>query len=946
MNTKIGILGFLLFFLLKTSFVFSQKDNSAQTTALAFYSKVMGTEQQIKNFYILNEGEKVQTYIFNFQNAGFVLVESSNDQYRVTAFSEKGEYHIKNEVPFPKEPIDNVEKKEKDSSPSTKTGTTNKDMSPFLTDVWGGVNCVDDMGNTVYPSNYYTPEHASPGCVAISMGQILHFYEWPKTGVGNNTYSDNYNGELRRHSAFFDGTTYDWDNMLDEYMGKPSTEIEQKAVGTLMYHAGVALQMDYEPSGSTSNIKNTPFVYKNFFRFSGHYEDVDWPEFWTLLYDNIQLGRPVPVAVDASRTGDGHVFVVNGYQEIDGEPFYYLNWGWYNDNNINGWYNIQAWTSESPGYNTITGAVFDLLPNPEITHIEESGDGNELTVNWEVSQALQWDAFTLEQKVDDGEWEEIATDIGTTSFTMANPTGKVYQFRVKARVNGIYYDDSWSEIVVHSIQENYNGYVSFGGNQYAYARQTAENSLDFSNDYTFEAWINLKENNVDGNVILDQEDVFSFDIVDVTALDYAIRFKSYSSSSELSSATQGIRIPFDTWAHVAVSNSGNITRLFVNGVMADEYQGGDFELNVSNNALNIAEKYHGGYSSWLIGDMDQLRISKTGRYQTGFSPNRHTPFEVDDRTTAYFIFQDVHKVRFKDEAHNLSVIVKNEPGHAEWNFETFAPLPSDMDADGVPDDIDLCPDTPEGSTVDTNGCETFHLPVNNFTIKTTGTSCIGSNNGTINISALEALDYEVTLTGNGLNTSDVFSNEISFRDLTSGNYQICISPTEVSDYEQCFEITISEPEPLQVEAKTGVLKKEVDLSLSGGNIYYIQMNGIMYTTSKSTIKLPLTKGANTLKVSTDKNCQGEYSKIINLGNEVLIYPNPVINDIIYITMNEVLPEQIDISVLSYSGSQVMHQMAKPSNGQLSMDLSALAKGNYILFIQTKGKSYSHKFIKN
>ncbi|WP_421824260.1 C10 family peptidase [Flagellimonas oceanensis] len=942
MKIKMTFLGFVLV-LLQTSLGFCQEDTHPYQTALTFYSNWTGTEQQIDHYFILNRKKEVETYIFNFEKDGFVLVESSKDENRIIAFSDKGTYKVKDQSPIPWTMDITVGRS--DNSLSSKGGPTNKDMAPLLSDVWGGVNCVDDMGNTVYPSNYFTPNHASPGCVAISMGQILHYYEWPKTGMGNNTYADTYNGELRRHSAFFDATTYDWDNMLDEYMGKASTDEEQRAIGTLMYHTGVALEMDYEPTGSTSNIKNTPFAYHNFFRFSGHYQDVDWPDFWTLLHENIQLGRPVPVAVDASRTGDGHVFMVNGYQEVDGEPFYHLNWGWYNDNNINGWYNIEAWTSDSPGYNTITGAVFDLLPNPEITSIEENGDGNELTINWEVSQALQWDAFVLEHKVDEGAWEQVAADIDQTSYTVINPTGKFYQFRVKAKVNGTYYDDSWSETEVYSFKENHNGYISFGGEQYAYARQTPENSLDFSNDYTFEAWIRLEENNMDGNVILDQEDVFSLDVVNVSTSDYAVRFKSYSGSNELSSSTQGITIPFDAWAHIAVSNSDNVTRLFINGVLADVHQGGDFELNVSNNALNIAEKYHGGYSSWLIGDMDQLRISTTGRYQNGFIPNMYTPPRVDDQTLAYFPFQDVHKVRLKDEAHILSVIVKNEPGQVEWNFETFATPSEDKDGDGVPDDLDQCPDTPEGSTVDINGCDIFHLPSNNFTIRTTGAYCVGSANGSISISALETLDYEASLTGNGMNETDVFSNEISFGDLTSGDYQICMSPIELPSFSQCFDITISEPEPLNVQANTELQQKKLNLALSGGNIYYIQLNGTLYTTSRSSINLPLTKGANALKVSTDKNCQGEYSEVINIGNDILIYPNPVVDGRIHLAMDNLLDKQVEVRILSYSGSQVLYQSAKPINGQVDINVNALAKGTYILYVKAKNKSYSHKFIK-
>ena len=185
-------------------------------------------------------------------------------------------------------------------------------IEPFLTDVWGGVNCVDNNGNEVYPGNYYTPSHSSAGCVAISMSQVMHYYKWPIEGVGSNVYSENFNGSLERHASFFDSIEYDWSNMLDEYMGKASTTIQQQAVGELFYSAAVALEMDFEPSGSTSNINKTPFVYQNFFRYTSHYQDVTWPSFWSKVKENVLAGYPVPIAVSASRTGDGHVVVANG----------------------------------------------------------------------------------------------------------------------------------------------------------------------------------------------------------------------------------------------------------------------------------------------------------------------------------------------------------------------------------------------------------------------------------------------------------------------------------------------------------------------------------------------------------------------------------------------------------------------------------------------------------
>jgi len=564
-------------------------------------------------------------------------------------------------------------------------------VDPLLTDVWGGVNCVDDNGNTIYPTNYYTPSHSSPGCVAISMAQILHYYEWPVKGVGSNVFTDNYNGSLKRHAAFFDNTTYNWSEMLDDYMYKPSTAIQQKAVGELMYHVGVSLQMNYEPTGSTSNIDNTPFLYHNFFRFSGHYEDASWSSFWDRLYENVQQGRPVPVAVDASRTGDGHVFVVDGYKEINSKPYYHVNWGWYNDNGINGWYNLQGWTTSSGGYNTITGAVFDVLPNPQITTINKIDGSNSFKVNWEVSEKLQWQEFTLEQKVDDGDWVEVASGISTKEYVVSNPTGQMYQFRVKARVDGSYYANSWSEIEKYTVVGGYNGYVSFGGSQYAYARQTPNYDLDFTNDYTLETWLRLKDYNVTGNTILDIEDVFGLEISDVNTSNFAVKFKGYASGSELVSNKNGNTILLNEWVHIAVSHSGNKTKLFINGVLMDVYEGTGFNFSSSTNALNIAEKYHSGYSSRIKADFDQLRISKGDRYSEGFTPDQDNHFTVDENTIAYFTFQDIHNVRFKDEAAKISVIVLNDTGYAEWNYDLNSGTLSVEDLNVIKNSISLYP---------------------------------------------------------------------------------------------------------------------------------------------------------------------------------------------------------------------------------------------------------------
>lgn len=555
---------------------------------------------------------------------------------------------------------------------STITFSQTKD--PFLTDVWGGVNCFDNNNRAVYPGNYYTPSHSSAGCVAISMSQVLYYYKWPIKGVGSNVYSDYYNGTLTRHASFFDSIEYDWENMLDEYQGVASTEVEQKAVGELFYSVACGVEMNFEPSGSTSNVNKTPFVYQNFFRYACHYEDVSWASFWDRLKENVLAGYPVPIAISATRTGDGHVVVANGYKEIDGTPYYYLNWGWYNENDINGWYNIQGWTSASAGYNTVDGATFDIMPNPQITSIESVGTGNDFTVNWEVSERINWNEFTLEQKVDGGDWTEVATGITAKAYTINNPEGKVYQFRVKSMIDNVYYVDSWSEPEVYAVQGGVDGYGVFGGSQYAYAYQTPDGDLNFTNDYTFETWIRLKDNSSSGDVIMDQQPVFGLEVADVGASDYAVKFISHSTNAELNSSTTGAKLLKNKWTHVAVSHTANTTKLFVDGVLREENTSTNFNLASSNSALNIAERYASGYSGHIEADLDQIRISNSARYSSNFTPVKAQIYEVDEHTILYLPFQDVHNVRLKDAASNLSFRVQNLTDYVEWDFEETTAL--------------------------------------------------------------------------------------------------------------------------------------------------------------------------------------------------------------------------------------------------------------------------------
>jgi photosystem II stability/assembly factor-like uncharacterized protein len=269
----------------------------------------------------------------------------------------------------------------------------------------------------------------------------------------------------------------------------------------------------------------------------------------------------------------------------------------------------------------------------------------------------------------------------------------------------------------------------------------------------------------------------------------------------------------------------------------------------------------------------------------------------------------------------------------------------DADNDGVPDASDACPDTPEGTTVDVTGCPIFSLPTNNFATKTVSETCISSNNGAIEIEAQTSYTYTAVLTGGGVNETQQFTSATTFENLSAGDYEICITLAEEPGYEQYFNVTISEPQPLSVFSKVQDNGKSVALDLQGGQVYFIELNGELFSTTNSEIVLPLTQAKNTLRVTTDKNCQGEHFETILVSDKVLIYPNPIKDNRLIIELGNLAQDELHISMFSYTGTKVFSKNYKSPNGRLELQPNILARGAYILNIKTHNQLLSYKIIK-
>lgn len=205
---------------------------------------------------------------------------------------------------------------ESDADPLTTTG-------PLMSTTWNQGQYYNDSTPTDMGVHCYT------GCVATAAAQVMKYWNWPATGRGSHTYY-----AFGDQTANFGATSYAWSQMPDA-LTAVSSAAQVAAVAQLMYHVGVAVEMQYgtDESGAydvsyghlNSSSEN---ALKQYFRYSnrvrslsrGAYSQQEW---FDVIQNEIDSLRPVLYG-GMSVTG-GHAFVCDGY---DSQQRLHINWGW------------------------------------------------------------------------------------------------------------------------------------------------------------------------------------------------------------------------------------------------------------------------------------------------------------------------------------------------------------------------------------------------------------------------------------------------------------------------------------------------------------------------------------------------------------------------------------------------------------------------------------------
>ena len=272
----------------------------------------------------------------------------------------------------------------------------------------------------------------------------------------------------------------------------------------------------------------------------------------------------------------------------------------------------------------------------------------------------------------------------------------------------------------------------------------------------------------------------------------------------------------------------------------------------------------------------------------------------------------------------------------------------DYDKDGVLNSVDKCPNTPEGSIVDLDGCTVFTLPFNNNKVEVTSASCIGNADGSIGLSVEDnSFDYSITVTGKDDPIAITGENKTaSVTGLSKGDYTVCFKVTGQADYEQCFEVTIGEPKALSAFIDVDNDNRSTTIQLGGSNHYNVDINGERFKVTGDNFTSSLKTGLNSIRISTGLDCQGMIEREVFISEDIHYYPNPTQDDVrVHIGGED---STVMVSVFSEKGSLIYQreQQVQDVSRLTEIDLALQITGTYIVTLEGPTVRKTFKVIKN
>lgn len=363
-------------------------ESKAELVASNFYSHHFHEsilEAQVTFQMSSSKGSQAALYVVNVNN-GFVVVSGDDRTVPVLGYSDQGNFDAA------KCPIQLLELLRSYSDAINEITLKVEETDASLSEKW------DNLCQNIWPNeqrnineveplltnnnwqqnngyNYFCPAddngpagHAYVGCVALAMGQVMHYWQHPAKGVGSHTYECNHSSSQAGNypdygtlSANFGSTTYNF-SLMPNYLDGSTPSNQILAVAKLLYHCGIAVDMFYGPEGSMAFHDDIAAALEQYFKYDScltlwqsSYQG-DWDE---MLKADLDAGRPIIYCAYASE--GGHEFVCDGY---DNQNYFHFNWGW---GGLHNGYFLTTNMNPSFVFNSSHGVVAHIQPKSDVS---------------------------------------------------------------------------------------------------------------------------------------------------------------------------------------------------------------------------------------------------------------------------------------------------------------------------------------------------------------------------------------------------------------------------------------------------------------------------------------------------------------------------------------------------------------------------------------------------
>lgn len=335
-------------------------------------------------------GSEPSFYVVNFNSEGFVIVAGDDRVQPILAFSDEGAFvsenmpdHIRffldgytGEIQYT---IDNQQEISADIQQQwdaliSESHVLPKDgnvvVGPLLgNNQWNQTKYYNNLCPSDATGNVAYGGHAAVGCGALVMGQVMRYWRYPATGTGSHSYNSSNYGTL---SANFGATTYHYESMPYRLIVSNHPDSCVDAIATLLYHCGVAVNMNYGPSASVANSNKIVAALSTYFRYPATVQYIErgsLPSSRWLNYLKGELDEGAPFMYGGSGNYGGHVWTCDGYRD---DNYFHFNWGW--GGQQNGYFALT--NCSSYGFNS-NHAIIIGIRGPELPeNIEELNSQN------------------------------------------------------------------------------------------------------------------------------------------------------------------------------------------------------------------------------------------------------------------------------------------------------------------------------------------------------------------------------------------------------------------------------------------------------------------------------------------------------------------------------------------------------------------------------------------